>query len=174
MNTIRVRRDPRPSNLEPVMGLSRRSAPDRPDTGGVGGPDECEPICVPWAFIAPRRSSTGAASRQRACARGGRPASRRPAWDRSRDSGCGLVPAPPGERRRTGRRPRQRETSPDGPSAQYRAIRRLICRTLRPSWRAASRYRNCLLNHPQPVHRLLCHRNGLLCHRPSRNQKGIF
>ena len=115
-----------------------------------------------------------AASRQRACARGGRPASRRPGWGRSRDSGCGLVPTHPGERRRTGRRPRRRETSPDGPSARYRAIRRLICRMLRPSWRAASRYRNCLLNHPHQVHCFLCHRNGLLCHRPSRNQKGIF
>ncbi len=31
-----------------------------------------------------------------------------------------------------------------------------------------------LLNHPQPVHRLLCHRNGLLCHHPSRNQKGTL
>ena len=38
-----------------------------------------------------------------------------------------------------------RETSPEGPSARYRTTRRLICCTLRPSWRAASRCRNCLL-----------------------------
>lgn len=29
-----------------------------------------------------------------------------------------------------------------------------------------------LLYHPQPVHGLLCHRNGLLCHGPSSNPKG--
>ena len=46
------------ATLEPVMGLSRRSAPARPDTGGVGAANECEPTCVPWASIAPRRSST--------------------------------------------------------------------------------------------------------------------
>ena len=27
---------------------------------------------------------------------------------------------------------------------------------------------------PQPIRSLLCHRNGLLCHRPSQNQKGAF